>query len=134
MLEYSLGQGLANDRDATGPQHTPHRVTNLEGMNVSLSTEHKNPRAIRRINVHLANHFLRNRLGLPSTSTNVEGVMAHVKQALARGVRVYEKVMGREKEQYVYPKTFVVDPSQQNGIRFLQSGESFVAPHQQISD
>ena len=30
----------------TWPQLTPHRVKNLEGLNVSLSTEHKNARAL----------------------------------------------------------------------------------------
>ena len=130
--KYALVYDVQPGQLLTWPQHTPHRVTNLDGLNVSLSTEHKNARAIRRINVHLANHFLRHQLGLPSTSTMVDGPVAHAKQALARAVRLFEKLTHQEKEQYVYPKTFVVDPSEPNGVRFLESGETFVAPHEQL--
>ena len=80
----------------------------------------------------MANHFLRNQLGLPSTSTTVDGPGAYLKQALARGVRLFNKMTKKEKEQYVYPKTFVVDPTAPNGLRFLENGESFVAPHEQL--
>jgi hypothetical protein len=104
----------------TWPQNTPHRVTNLEGMNVSLSTEHKNTRALRQVNVHLANRFLRAKLGLPCRSTNVNGLTAHAKQFLIRLVRRYDKLrqtptmMGNK-----YPVTFKVDPSAPQGFTLL---------------
>ena len=43
----------------TWPQHTPHRVVNTDGVNVSLSTEHMTSRAARRNNVFLANRHFR---------------------------------------------------------------------------
>jgi len=94
----------------TWPQHSPHRVSNLEGLNVSLSTEHKNPRAIRRINVHQENQFLRHKLGLGCMSSSVDGVTAHVKQAVARAVRAYDKIRGDQSEQFEYPISFKIDP------------------------
>jgi hypothetical protein len=104
----------------TWPQLTPHRVTNLEGLNVSLSTEHKNPRARRRINVHLANQWLRRTFGLSSRSTNVNGLEAHAKQALARCVRKCRKVFGTEVvRKNEYPVTFKVDPDSPSGFTLL---------------
>jgi hypothetical protein len=114
----------------TWPQLTPHRVRNVEGLNVSLSTEHKNARAKRRINVHTANHFLRTRVGFGHGSFSVDGPSAHAKQALARGLRLAGKFVGNEKKQFVYSKTFVVDPTAPHGFRIVQ--ENIVAPHQEL--
>ena len=43
----------------TWPQHTPHRVVNTGGLNVSLSTEHITRSGARRNNVYLANRHFR---------------------------------------------------------------------------
>ena len=117
----------------TWPQLTPHRVTNLEGLNVSLSTEHKNPRARRRLNVYQANHFLRTRLGWISQSADADGWSAHAKQTLARVVRYGGKLLRRPPQSFAYPKTFVVDPTQPRGVRVLSGQEAIVAPHLQES-
>jgi hypothetical protein len=117
----------------TWPQLTPHRVTNLEGLNVSLSTEHKNPRARRRINVLTANYLLRKHLGTTGMSTQVDGTAAHAKQALTRLSRYVGKAFGKKKEQFVYAKTFVVDPNAEFGFRLLgQEAKPVVAPHQEL--
>jgi hypothetical protein len=114
----------------TWPQLTPHRVSNLSGLNVSLSTEHKNVRARRRINVHTANHYLRERLHWNSRSISVDGAAAHSKQLLARACRLANRLRGTKKTQFVYPKTFVVDPDAPLGLRMLDAtGETLVAPH-----
>ena len=107
----------------TWPQLAPHRVENLEGLNVSLSTEHKNPLARRRINVHTANHVLRTRFGMACKSIDAEGAVAHAKQFLARLDRYAGKLFGREKEQWVYPKTFVLDPQEPDGFRLIEGAE-----------
>ena len=36
-----------------------------------------------------------------------------------RGLRQYKKLQGQEKEQFVYAKTFAVDPTASGGIRML---------------
>jgi hypothetical protein len=117
----------------TWPQLAPHRVRNLDGLNVSLSTEHKNARARRRLNVHAANDFLRTRLGTGYGSIAVDGFAAHGKQFLARVARYADKFAGKKRQQFVYPKTFVVDPEAPHGFRILAGQEKIIAPHEEIS-
>ncbi|TWT99817.1 hypothetical protein Pla108_07600 [Botrimarina colliarenosi] len=105
----------------TWPQLAPHRVENLEGLNVSLSTEHKNARARRRLNVHTANGILRQRFGFPCKSIEVDGFSAHAKQLLARLDRRIGKLVGKEKEQWVYPITFELDRTAPDGFRLLKT-------------
>lgn len=108
----------------TWPQSTPHRVANLEGMNVSLSTEHKNARALRQTNVHLANQFLRRTFGLPCRSMCVDGPAAHAKQwiiRLARRLPIFQtEPVCRGNE---YPVTFKVDPEAPLGYSPLDEAE-----------
>jgi len=127
--KYALVYDAQPGQLITWPQLTPHRVTNLSGLNVSLSTEHKNSRARRRLNVHEANHFLRTNCGRTPTDVSVTGITAHAKQALARAVRYWGKLRRREKEQFVYPKSFVLDPSAERGFRLLGEQGQVIAPH-----
>lgn len=110
----------------TWPQNTPHRVTNLEGMNVSLSTEHKNARALRRGNVHLANQFLRRTFGLPCRSTAVDGLGAHFKQAVIRAARRLPGAKTEPKKRGIdYPVSFRVDPDAPLGFTLLDAEQEF---------
>lgn len=131
--KYALVYDAQPGQLITWPQLAPHRVRNLEGLNVSLSTEHKNARARRRINVHTANHWMRTRAGVVCGSIDVDGIVPHAKQALARATRLAGKFVGKEKEQFVYPKTFVVDPEAPHGYRLLEGADQgVVAPHQEL--
>ncbi len=117
----------------TWPQLAPHRVENLDGLNVSLSTEHKNARARRRINVHTANGLLRDRFGIGTNDIAVDGVQAHVKQFASRVSNLANRFFGNEKEQYTYPVSFVVDPSAENGYRLIEGEDTpVVAPHLEV--
>lgn len=117
----------------TWPQLTPHRVQNLGGMCVSLSTEHKNPRAKRRINVHEANHWLRTHLGWGYQSARVDGLNAHLKQALSRSVRLTRKLTGGStKQQYVYSRSFKIDPGSETGIILLDAPASIPTELQSV--
>ena len=128
---YALTFDVEPGQLITWPQHSPHRVTNLEGLNVSLSTEHKNSRARRRINVHLANQYLRRQFGLRCEAIGVDGPTAHVKQAIARAVRYYQRFFATPKKQFTYPVSFVVDPAAPQGFRLLDvADEVLVAPHE----
>ncbi len=116
------------------PQLAPHRVENLAGLNVSLSTEHKNARARRRINVHTANNWLRQRWGVGDVEIDVDGMLAHGKQLVARALRYATKFTGQTKAKFTYPKTFVVDPSAEHGYRLLDSaGTRNLAPHLEVA-
>jgi hypothetical protein len=113
------------------PQMAPHRVNNLEGLNVSLSTEHKNARAIRRINVYQANALLRRKLGWGYRSTRVEGVAAQAKQTLIRAHRYLTKPFNKTTPPFTYPKTFLVDPEIAGGCRWINAEDQPpVAPHE----
>ncbi|HUG73481.1 MAG TPA: cupin-like domain-containing protein [Steroidobacteraceae bacterium] len=69
------------------PQNAPHRVTNLDSVNVSLSTEYFTRESVRRSRVYVANRFFRARLGWSDLSAREHGAGALGKvlvQAAAR--------------------------------------------------
>lgn len=131
--KYALVYDAQPGQLITWPQLAPHRVTNLEGLNVSLSTEHKNPLARRRINVHTANFWL-NRFGVKSPGIEANCLTAHAKQLFARSTRYAAKFTGAgQKKQFVYPKTFVVDPDSPHGYRMLNESQGpIAAPHEEL--
>jgi len=104
----------------TWPQMTPHRVENLEGLNVSLSTEHMNPRAVRRSAIHRANHYLRTSIGISPSSTAVEGPFAWAKQKFAR-VWSLARTGRSRKKAYTYPVSFKLDPGAPNGYVLIEN-------------
>jgi hypothetical protein len=120
----------------TWPQLTPHRVENLDGgLCVSLSTEHVNPRATRRINVHLANQFLRRRFGWSCKSFEVEGLVPHLKQALIRGVRQCRKLTSQEvPKNNNYPVSFYVDPESPTGYTLFEDSKAPKTPDQLLEE
>lgn len=130
--KYALVYDAEPGQLITWPQLTPHRVTNLEGLNVSLSTEHKNPIARKRLNVHQANHLLRSSFGFQNVSDSVSSASASFKQAAIRCVRLMKKIAKRKQKQFVYPKSFIVDPTAPQGFRLKDGHEDvIVAPHEQ---
>ena len=133
--KYALVYDVEPGQLLTWPQLAPHRVENTEGLCVSLSTEHKNPRARRRLNVHTGNYVMRNRFGWPCQSIAVDGIAAHAKQFLSRVDRYVGKLFGKEKEQWTYPITFVLDPSEPDGFRLIEGAEEAVlAVHEQAEE
>lgn len=78
---------LAPGSMLTWPQNMPHRVENLCGLNVSLTTEHYTPRAMKKRMTYLANHYLHRWFGLPTTDTSVSGPRAVVKRSLFSAAR-----------------------------------------------
>ncbi len=69
------------------PQNAPHRVTNLDSVNVSLSTEHFTRQSRRRARVYVANRFFRTRLGLSGLSAREAGPAAVMKTVVHRLAR-----------------------------------------------
>ena len=68
-------------------QNAPHRVTNLDSVNVSLSTEYFTPASQRRFQVYVANRFFRTRLGVKNLSSREGGVLALAKTLTQRVAR-----------------------------------------------
>lgn len=69
------------------PQNAPHRVTNLDSVNVSLSTEYFTHASRRRFQVYVANRFFRTRLGWKNMSTREDGALALAKTLVQRSAR-----------------------------------------------
>lgn len=69
------------------PQNAPHRVTNLDSVNVSLSTEHFTRAGRRRFQVYVANRFFRTRLGWGHLSAREDGALALAKTVVQRLAR-----------------------------------------------
>jgi hypothetical protein len=61
------------------PQNAPHRIENLDTLNVSLSTRYHTEASERRKLVYNANRFFRNKLGMQQLSVSEGGVASSVK-------------------------------------------------------
>ena len=103
----------------TWPQHTPHRVVNTAGLNVSLSTEHMTPRAVRRNNVYLANRHFRELLGGAWRRTELDGWRPALKELALRVARRIPAAAPRPPQGYKYPVTFEVDLDAPDCVRPL---------------
>jgi len=69
------------------PQNAPHRVTNLDGVNVSLTTEYFTHASRRRFQLYVANRFFRKRLGCTNLSAREDGALALAKTLAQRAAR-----------------------------------------------
>ncbi len=103
----------------TWPQHTPHRVANTEGVNVSLSTEHMTPRAARRNNVYLANRHFRRLLGGKWKRTQLDGWRPALKEFALRASRRLPGLAPAPPQGFKYPITFEIDLAAPNCVRPL---------------
>ena len=93
----------------TWPQHTPHRVVNTGGLNVSLSTEHMTRRGARRNNVFLANRHFRQLLPGEFRSTEQTGWRPALKEFALRVARRLPPIAPQPPQGYKYPVSFEVD-------------------------
>jgi hypothetical protein len=78
----------------TWPQSTPHRVVNVAGLNVSISSEHHTAASKRRQRVASANWLLRNRFGIDARSLAIDGIAADAKCATYLALRAAGKLWG----------------------------------------
>jgi hypothetical protein len=117
--ELAVAHDLEPGEVITWPQHTPHRVVNTEGLNVSLSTEHMTPRATRRNNVYLANRHFRELLGGSWRRTELTGWRPALKEFALRVCRRIPMLAPAPPQGYKYPISFEVDLDAPNCIRPL---------------
>ncbi len=85
--QYSTAYDLRPGDMLTWPQNAPHRVENLSGLNVSLTTEHYTPEAMKKRMTYLSNHYLRRWFGLSTTDVALEGPRAVIKRTMFRVAR-----------------------------------------------
>ena len=104
---------------AAWPHNAPHRVSNLEGLNVSLATEHFTEETVRRERLYAANRFLRTRFGFRNLSSREESASAAFKIGLHRIARR----VGFEPLQYKqYVPVLKMDADAPEGIAALPLG------------
>ena len=108
----------------TWPQHTPHRVVNTGGLNVSLSTEHMTKRGARRNNVFLANRHFRQLLGGEFRSTDLTGWRPALKEFALRVARRIPGIAPAPPQGFQYPITFEVDLDAPQCVRTLETADS----------
>jgi hypothetical protein len=124
--EMAVVYDLQPGEMVTWPQHTPHRVVNTKGVNVSLSTEHMTNRAARRNNVFLANRHFRHLFGGEFRSTELQGWRPAVKEFALRAMRRLPLVAPSEPKGFKYPVSFEVDLDSPNCVRQLNATKEAV--------
>jgi hypothetical protein len=99
------------------PLHAPHRVENLDGLNVSVTCEIVTQESMVKNGVHHANGALR-RMGRTPKSAKLTGVEAYAKLALSKAWKGWTKLTGAGARPL--PKsetTFDVDTDAKDGLR-----------------
>ena len=104
---------------ATWPQNAPHRVTNLDSVNVSLATEHFTQQSRWRARVYTANRFFRTRLGMRNLSTREQGPAAWMKTIVHR---VASKAGLDPLQIKRHVPSLRVDPNAPGGVIALEAG------------
>ncbi len=107
----------------TWPQHSPHRVVNTEGLNVSLSTEHYTKSALRKNNVHLANRHFRGWHPALGQRVQTSGLVPAIKEAALRICRRVPGLRPQPPRGYEYEKSFVVDLEAPHCVRLIESDQ-----------
>lgn len=85
--EHAHTYELQPGQMVTWPQNAPHRIDNLDVMNVSLSTEHYTRAAYRKEATYIANSYLRQRTRLPLRSTNSTSLWSSAKRFASKRLR-----------------------------------------------
>ncbi len=101
IFDLEPGDGI------TWPHNGPHKVDNLDGLNVSISMEYLTAKAKRKYGVYYTNGLLRRYLGLNPNNTSPDGVGALAKCAIALAVKKSGIAKTAERDMI---QSFVLDP------------------------
>jgi len=99
---------------ASWPQNAPHRVVNLEGVNVSLSTIHETEASDRRKLVYCANRLFHRTCHMPTRSTTETGILSQTKRLAYRALRRLDLVTSPSRRAYI--TNVRIDPGAPTGI------------------
>lgn len=98
------------------PQHSPHRVTNTRGLNISLSTEHLTTQARQKVNLYRGNRVLR-KMGMQPQVNAPASLAGRTKQVLGVYQSAMKKVRRKAPISFKLTPTFRVDPNAELGYR-----------------
>ncbi len=102
------------------PLNAPHRVTNLEGINVSISTVYETEDSDRRKLVYNANRFFRRTCRIPLCSTKETGIPSYLKQS---AFRLFQKAgVVDDPKSRAYLAQLRIDPAAPDGVREISGG------------
>lgn len=87
--------------------NAPHRVDNLDGLNVSITTDYFTPYAKKKYGVYYTNGVMRRKYGITPKSTAVDGLGAYAKCAAALALKKSGLMKANERQMI---STFVLDP------------------------
>ena len=96
------------------PLNSPHRVENLDCLNISMTTEYWTENIRRRQMVNMANGILRTKLGITPHSRATSGPAFWAKAALQAGVR--RAGLLKKEQQAKRPVEFKLDPAKPGAI------------------
>ncbi len=102
------------------PQNAPHRVDNLDGLNVSITTDYFTPAAQRKYGVYFTNGLMRRRLGLKPGSTATTGLGALTKCIAAFVLKKLNLHKVKERDML---QSFLLDPKRPGGTVQLDPQE-----------
>ena len=98
------------------PLHAPHRVENLDGLNVSVTCEVVTRQSLMKNAVLHANGVVR-KLGFSPKSSKPEGLGAYAKLCLSKAFKLYRKLAGAPRPMPKSETTFEVDPAAETRFR-----------------
>jgi hypothetical protein len=105
--KHATSHDLSPGSMLTWPQNTPHRVENIRGLNVSLTTEHYTPEAMRKRKTYMANRYLREWFHLPMRGAEFNGAIPLLKRT---AFRVARRLPGfNEAEEHIDTSNFSLD-------------------------
>ncbi|GJM02817.1 MAG: hypothetical protein DHS20C08_13180 [Rhodomicrobium sp.] len=87
--------------------NAPHRVDNLDGLNVSITTDYFTPYAQKKYGVYYTNGVMRRKFGMSPKSTSTDGLGAYAKCAAALA---FKKSGMMSKDERTMVSTFTLDP------------------------
>ncbi|MDJ0710569.1 MAG: hypothetical protein QNJ14_09275 [Woeseiaceae bacterium] len=103
------------------PLNAPHRVTNLDSVNISMSVTVGTDHADRRSQVYLANLLMRRRLGLRNLSARENGLVPFAKRTSFRIARKLGlAAMMTQRKPYL--ATLRINPDSPNGVSPIPGG------------
>ncbi len=111
--EHAVAFDVQPGEMLTWPLNAPHRVTNHDCLNISLTTEHWTTPIRNSYAVHYANGVLRRQFGLSALHHSVRSPMLYPKLAFAAAAKYLAR---RNVQKTRTPVDFRVDPTAPNGF------------------
>ncbi len=102
------------------PQNAPHRVTNLAGLNVSLSAVYETEESSRRKLIYCANRLFRKSYHLPTRSVKESGVSSSLKTFAYRGIRKLGMIPVPPRRAYI--TNLRINPDAAGGFQRIDDG------------